>query len=102
MKDKEIMISVSKGNLSYAGEPVGDPVVVKPGSKIKWTCNEPSFAIHLGWDSPCEKGRYRSDKGNSVTAQVRKNARPGTYKYSVAVSVAGKIWTDDPQIIIPE
>lgn len=102
MAKHTITISVRDGKFSYTGDPVGDPIVARRGDKVAWVCNDGHFAVHLGWSTPCEKGRYRASRGQALEARVRKDAGRGAYKYSVAVSVDNRIWTDDPQIIIPE
>jgi len=74
---------------------------VLPGDTIVWECeNKYPFSIHFGWDSPLKQGRFQSENGNSKDTVVPDNARPGYYRYTVAVLRDEKIWTDDPELIV--
>jgi hypothetical protein len=92
-----VEIIVKNGDFTYRPGPT---VQVKRGHDIEWVCSTGDYAVHLGWESPCEKGRYRAGKGEPVTGQVLQGAPYGRYKYSVAVHQDGKVWTDDPDIIV--
>ena len=85
------------GNFSY-----DNPLIwVDRRDTIVWECaNHCPFAIHIGWNSPLKKGRYRSVKGDSITTVVPDDAQPGNYSYTVAVYLDGEIWTDDPPFIV--
>lgn len=85
------------GDFSYE-----NPLIwVDGGDTIVWECtNKCPFAVHIGWDSPLEKGRFRSADGSNKTTVVPKNARSGYYRYTVAVFLDGNIWMDDPEVII--
>lgn len=63
-------------------------------------CETGPFAVHLGWGTPCSKGRLRTGKGGKASTEVRKNANNGTFKYMVAVKVEGDIFTDEPEIVV--
>jgi plastocyanin len=72
-----------------------------PGDTIIWECtNHRPFAIHIGWNSPLEKGRFQSAKGDRIETVVPEGAQPGNYEYTVAVDLNGNIWTDDPPFIV--
>ncbi len=97
LKSHTVTITVDdQGNFRY-----GNPLVwVRAGETIVWECtNKYPFAVHIGWDSPLEYGRYRSS-GDPIKANVMKDARPGYFRYSVAVFDGKNIWTDDPEIIV--
>ncbi len=76
---------------------------VYPGETVVWKCptakNNP-FTIHIGWDSPFKECSYRSENGEDIRATLPKNARPGYYRYMVAVLIEGEIHTDDPELIV--
>lgn len=95
MATHPVTIVVKNGDFTYNPS----TVEVYPGDTIVWNCSVGDFAVHLGWNTPCQKGRYRSKKGVPVDGLVRPNAR-GEYKYMVAVEMNGQIWTDDPTIIV--
>lgn len=97
-KPHTIKITVDNdGNFSY-----DNPLIwVYPGDTIIWECtNHSPFAIHIGWNSPLEKGRFRSVKGDRVVTVVPEDALPGNYEYTAAVFIDGNIWTDDPPFIV--
>ena len=84
---------------------------VYPGDTVVWKCtNGCPFSIHIGWNSPLDKGRFQSVEGEDIVTEVSKGARFGHYEYSVAVYTEGKIkdkgttakviWTDDPPLIV--
>jgi hypothetical protein len=86
-----------KGDFKY-----DNPLVwAYQGDTIVWECtNNCPFAIHIGWNSPLDKGRYRSVDGNNKEAKVKEAAQPGNYSYTVAVYIDGEIWMDDPPFIV--
>ncbi len=97
-KTHTITITVDNdGNFSY-----DNPLIwVDHGDTIIWECtNNCPFAIHLGWNSPLKKGRYRSEDGTRIEAEVKKNAQPGYYQYAAAVCIDKEIWIDDPPFIV--
>jgi plastocyanin len=97
-KTHAIKIAVDDdGNFTY-----DNPLIwVCPGDTIIWECaNDCPFAIHIGWNSPLERGRFRSVKGDRIETVVPGGARPGNYEYTVAVFMDGNIWTDDPPFIV--
>lgn len=73
---------------------------VKQGEELKWRCDDGAFAVHIGYNSPLPKGRYRAKSGDETGDNVGSNAQPGHYKYSVAVYDGEYLWTDDPIFII--
>jgi hypothetical protein len=96
--EQRIKIVVDKeGNFSY-----DNPLIwVDRGAKIIWECQGGyPFAVHLGWDSPLDKGRYRASKKEKIVARVLNDARAGYYQYTVVVYDGEKIWTDDPELIV--
>ncbi len=96
METHRVEISVQNGDFKYTPESVR----VFPGDTIEWVCGAGPFAVHLGWGTPCSKGRVRGDTNAKVSTSVRTNATNGQYKYMVAVSVNGQIYTDDPEIVV--
>jgi hypothetical protein len=98
-----------EGDFQYAYEPKSRRV--KIGDEVQFYCDAPGlehFAVHVGWDTPLGKGRYRSPEPGLV-AQVPASARPGVYEFFVAAlmksprpKVEGEmaIYTDDPNFIV--
>jgi len=85
------------GNFSY----VNPLFWAHRGDSIVWECtNNCPFAIHIGWNTPLNKGRYRSKNGNPIDAKVRDDAQFGDYTYTVVVSIDNVTWTDDPPFIV--
>ncbi len=76
---------------------------IYPGDTVIWKCQKPErgpFTIHIGWDSPFEECSFYSENGDDIEAKLPKNAKPGYYRYMLAVLVNGKIYTDDPELIV--
>ncbi len=96
MATHSVKISVRSGDFDYSL----DPIRVDGGDTIEWVCESGPFAVHLGWGTPCSKGRVRGGKGQKASTSVRSNVANGRYKYMVAVSVGGEIYTDDPEIVV--
>jgi len=101
-KHKEHKITIKlddDGNFTY-----DNPLIwVHAEDTIVWELtNQYPFAIHAGWNSPLEKGRYRSEDGTRIEAKVAKGAQPSYYHYAVAVfdEKTRKIWIDDPPFIV--
>lgn len=87
------------GRITY----VNPLIWVDRGDTIVWECeNSCPFTIHIGWNSPLEKGRFHSVKGESIKTVVPDTAQAGNYSYIVAAydKKTGKIWTDDPPFIV--
>lgn len=97
-KTHTVNITLEAGKISY-DKPC---FMAYPGDTIEWVCESDGchFAVHLGWESPLPKGRYRPVTGKKTGDKVPKNAPPGRYKYFVAVSDGKNIWTDDPDFIV--
>lgn len=96
MASHRVEISVSNGNIDYSL----DPILANAGDSIEWVCSAGAFAVHLGWGTPCGKGRLRAGQGKSANTSVRTDAPNGRFKYMVAVNVGGEIYTDDPEIVV--
>jgi plastocyanin len=76
---------------------------IYPGDTVTWVCDtgkKGPFTIHIGWDSPFEACSFHSTDGKEITATLPLNARPGYYRYMIAVLIDGKIYTDDPELIV--
>ena len=103
--------SVSSGGFTYTPQ----VAKIKRGAKgkgvydgIEWRCNltrnrkHRGFAIHfIDGVSPCDKVRYRTT-GNSIQAPLNmRMVSCGRFPYFVTVvDNQGRIWTDDPDIIV--
>jgi len=76
---------------------------IYPGDTVTWICDTEKkgpFTIHIGWDSPFEKCSFHSKNGEDIKATLPEDARPGYYRYMIAVLVDGIIYTDDPELIV--
>jgi len=96
--EHRVKIVVDKdGNFSYE-----NPLIwVDRGDSIIWECQgDYPFAVHLGWGSPLDKGRYHASKKEQIVARVLNNALAGHYPYTVVVCDGEKLWTDDPELIV--
>lgn len=98
-KHKVVIYVDAKGNFRYEN----GLLLVDRGDTISWECPEcregkNPFTIHFGWDSPL--GRLKSYEGENYEAAIPADARPGYYRYTVAVLRDNTIWTDDPELIV--
>ncbi len=80
-------------------------------NQITWTCkvgpagndeDPKAFAVHFCGASPCDKARYRTNRGSTLTAPLNTKLRGVCrYKYFVAVvDDNNNVWTDDPDMIV--
>lgn len=100
-KSHKVTMTLKNGDISYAPY----RIIVNRGDQIEWECIGKKgvkyhVAVHVGWDSPLNKGRIRALPGKKVSGVVLDEAKHGTYKYFVAISDGKNIWTDDPEIIV--
>lgn len=100
-KIHKVTMTLKNGDISY------DPyrIMVKRGDQIEWECKGKKgvkyhIGVHIGWDSPLDKGRLRALPGKKVRSVVLGDAKYGLYKYFVAISDGKNIWTDDPEVIV--
>lgn len=93
-----IEINCSMGDFDYSDRSIR----LNRGDVVRWVCKDPKahFAIHIGWNSPFSKCRYRAGPGGVIEIEVPNEASMGCYKYHVAVFDGREIWTDDPEFII--
>lgn len=72
-KTHTITISMQNGDISYDKH----CVFVEPEDTIEWVCADANchFAVHIGWDSPLGKGRYRAARGKRISDRIPQNAR---------------------------
>jgi len=95
--DYKIRITCTpEGELDYSHP------IVKLGNDdtVEWICDDGNYALNFGWNTPFKKGRYQASKGEKIEPRRHPHAQHGRYKYFVAVSVDGNLWTDDPDVII--
>ncbi len=97
-----VEINLVNGKFSYTG--AGNPVHVKQGDPIAWSCQMGNFAVHFDRiaGTPCPSVEYHGSPQQIAQAQIRGNAPDGRYKYVVAVADStGTIYIDDPEVIVP-
>jgi plastocyanin len=98
-EDKKKTIEIipgAKGDLSYT------PALLHAsrGNTIEWTCgNSRPLAIQFTRTSPLIRAEFHS---GDPDLKVRPDAKPGAYRYAVAVFADGKVYLDAacPAIII--
>jgi len=91
-----IAVDLESGSFSYS-QPV---VAARVDDTVVWNFNGGPFAIRFARLSPLTRG-YMFGTGQ-LSAVVRPNMPLGRYKYLVAVSIHGKTFVDDPEIMILE
>ncbi|UCG50725.1 MAG: hypothetical protein JSW58_11010 [Candidatus Latescibacterota bacterium] len=96
----EVKISCVDGDFSYSDQAC---YIERKHKTVQIRCEQGyPFAVHIGWNTPFEKGRDRAKGGETIYLHLKKDALPGEYKYLVAVydPKTEEIWTDDPYFII--
>lgn len=100
-KTQTISFEVNNGDFNYLGNEI---VYVDPGDTIEWICkNGYAFTVHIGRESPLEKGRFRAGIKKKIVTKVPLKPKANytkIVKYLMAVYDGKNIWTDDPLIII--
>ncbi|HBY61678.1 MAG TPA: hypothetical protein DEH78_17795 [Solibacterales bacterium] len=86
----------------------GDVIVTPPkvkakrGETVEWVCDDGPFAIQFDGISPMRSIAFRGPARSPQGSAVREDAQIGTYKYTVALSVDGAIYIEDPQMVIED
>jgi hypothetical protein len=83
----------------------GESVGVEPGTEVTWSVGGmieiETFALLFdNAATPFSKVMLHPDSSGQIKEKVRSNARAGGYKYTVAVVVGGRIYFDDPKLIV--
>jgi plastocyanin len=90
----------SSGTLSVSP----DPVNVNPGDQVNWESAAGAWRVAMQSAVPFGAGARSkgigAQKGNAAGAMVAANAKPGTYKYIVAVYVGGEVHILDPDVVV--
>lgn len=84
---------------------------VRKGDDIDWTCTSGRFAIHFvkknatpvnhrSTTTPMRNAHARKNGVIEGTVRTRARGRGKRYEYCVAAEVNGKIFIDDPDIIV--
>jgi hypothetical protein len=98
---------VQQGIYRFTYKP-GESVGVVPDMEVTWKAGEGEIRIEsfaLLFDhaaTPFRKRMLHSDSSGQIKEKVRSNAGPRRYKYTVAALVKGRIYIDDPFLIIRE
>jgi len=101
-KEHIIRFSVNNGDFIYdEKEDVSSYIKTKHKDIIKWINDEQcAFSISFGWDSPFGECYLQAREGETIKTEVPAEAQNGDFKYTIAVYDDGKVWIDDPRIII--
>jgi hypothetical protein len=72
------------------------------GTWVRFSSDVGNFSISFNGSTPFDVLKSGKKKGDYLYLKVRKNTTPGTYKYSVAVSLPNDDppLIDDPQMLI--
>ncbi|KPK82087.1 MAG: hypothetical protein AMS25_03725 [Gemmatimonas sp. SM23_52] len=93
----EVIVGVDEyGRFTYSQ----NPVYVVPGDAIRWVSQQGPLAVELAGVSPLVARRFNGRPGHALAARVRPDALYGKYGYFIALEWEGRIWTDDPEIIV--
>ena len=68
--------------------------------QLQWSCADGPFTIKFAGMSPSNKLQLHGKAGATVAMNVHAAARPGVYKYIVAVSRSEGIFINDPDVEI--
>lgn len=81
-----------------------DPVNVVPGDQVTWESAAGTWRVQMQSAVPFGAGAQSkgigAQAGKGAGAMVAANAKPGTYKYIVAVYVGGEVHILDPDVVV--
>jgi hypothetical protein len=103
-KNVDVMISLdSTGrNLQYlSGGVDARRTKLNPGDILVFHCPGPS-AVEFKGTTPFRHLPAQSDGNNTIKCQIGGHANVGTYYYTIASYIDGKVYMDDPEIVIPD
>ncbi len=96
-EEKTVELVVDRETGRVAARP--DPLFIRAGDRVVWKSEEGPWAVHFAGVSPLRVRRVRGVARAAEGAPVREDVHPGTYKYFVAVTAGGRIYTADPDLI---
>jgi len=95
-----VRVTVGADTLTY------DPCCVhaNPGERITWEIGDHHglAVIIKAFEGPLEARTLSARMGEpSITATVRRDAKPGFYPYALVAATRGALLVADPEIIVP-
>jgi hypothetical protein len=107
---KEVVVDIafSGRNFSYkATSGPGGSLRVARGTIIRWTCSRPAAILfdpatpfgHMAYSNG-KKGELRHASGSRKRELPGAVTLPGRFKYYVAVHYNGRVFIDDPEVIV--
>ena len=95
--EHHVKVQVSQhGHFNYTHQ----RLKVHPGQTITWNSPDGDLGIQFAVLTPGENIAMTAPQGTDVSDEVRQDAAPGRYKYTVAVAKNGKVFIDDPEVIV--
>lgn len=102
--DIRIVVDTTDGSFSYQGldKDKKDKRRLKAKRKddIEWSTEGSPFVIQFQTTTPAESYQYHSNGTHKATAKLRDDADYCVHKYAVGVFAAGKVFIDDPEVLI--
>jgi len=97
-----LIITLENGVFQYKrdGED-GRRTCLRPGDVIQFYCEKP-FAMEFKGVTPFMKLARQPDGNHQIECTVGRHANVGTYYYTIAAYDGGKVYIDNPELIVEE
>lgn len=97
-----LTITLENGAFQYKrDEENGRRTCLKPGDVVQFYCEKP-FAMEFKGVTPFMKLSRQPDENQKIECTVGRHANVGTYYYTIAVYDGGKVYIDDPELVVEE
>jgi hypothetical protein len=102
MAHVNIKVDTDTGKFSYTDNSGNDAekADAKRNEPLEWAAGQGIFMIHFIGTSPCGHKNHAGTPGSAASCKVQPNAGYQSYKYFVVVHASGRLFTDDPYIIV--
>jgi hypothetical protein len=101
-KTVDVTISLVNKVLQYTSDGAdARRTKLNPGDTLAFHCPGPS-AIEFKGTTPFRHLPEQSDGNNKIVCRIGGHANVGTYYYTIASYIGGKVYMDDPEIVIPD
>jgi plastocyanin len=91
-----ITVDVETGALSYSL----DPVIAFPGDLVEFVAPQGSWRVTFNQQTPFVEQSIANDQPQPRRVPIRGNAEPGSYKYTVFVTIGDQTYSEDPEVIV--
>jgi hypothetical protein len=91
-----ITVDVETGAISYSL----NPVIAFPGDLVEFLAPQGSWRVTFNQLTPFVEQSIANDQPQPRRVPIRGNAEPGSYKYTVFVTIGDQTYSEDPEVIV--